>query len=203
MNEEKETKFEALRKKWKAESRKTKQRTNDPGVWIRNAAGKETFWSVNTIKERLKTDDIALKRALERIHSFQTRDEQDHAQTAYSNGEGFNGVDANILTSFHDQLEQKGYLSKKQMELLRKKMVKYARQLFKYSIDNMLKDLGKPIRNGGIGEDNLFEIISYRDYRKKLEEIGQCHLVEWERLKPYLTEEQKEDNETDMVLSGF
>jgi hypothetical protein len=42
---------------------------------------------------------------------------------------GFNGVDAEILTSFAVQIKRFNRLSPKQIEIARKKMGKYARQL--------------------------------------------------------------------------
>jgi hypothetical protein len=89
-------------------------------------------WTTEMVKEKILSDDQALKNALLRIYSFQTEDEKRAHHTTHTNGKGFNGTDAEILTSFAKQLENKGWLSPKQIILARKKMVKYSRQIFEY-----------------------------------------------------------------------
>jgi hypothetical protein len=79
-------------------------------------------------------------RALEVIFERQTADEQDSGQTTHENGIGFNGLDAEILSSFAKQVKRwKGTpegqrrfpvpLSEKQLNIARRKMAKYAGQL--------------------------------------------------------------------------
>ena len=91
-------------------------------------------WTPEAIKEAIITNDKAVKAALLRIYSFQTMEEQDHEQTVESNGKGFNGTDAKILSSFSLQLKTKGWLSPKQIALSRKRLLKYSRQLFMYMV---------------------------------------------------------------------
>lgn len=89
-----------------------------------------TKWSVEIIKEQMKTNDLALVKSMLRIFSFQTEDEKMHEETHASNGKGFNALDAEILSSFCKQYESKHFLTFKQMEIIRKKMPKYASQIF-------------------------------------------------------------------------
>lgn len=88
---------------------------------------------VAVFKEKLGTDPRWALRGLLRIYKEQTPQEQDYEVSAYDNGVGFSGVDAEILTSFAKQYERRGRLSEKQMALVFKKMPKYGSQLLKLS----------------------------------------------------------------------
>lgn len=89
-------------------------------------------WTPERVKESISKSDEAVRRALLRLYSFQTEDEKLALSTHHTNGKGFNGTDAEILSSFADQLLKKGWLSKKQIELSRKKLLKYSRQIFNW-----------------------------------------------------------------------
>jgi hypothetical protein len=89
-------------------------------------------------KEKLETNPAWALRALVVVYNEQTPTEQDYEVTAYTNGVGFTGIDAEILTSFAKQYLNKverfgrtATLSPRQMELLHKKMPKYAGQLYR------------------------------------------------------------------------
>lgn len=99
------------------------------------------------IREKLLTNDEWLVRGLLAIYDCQTSDEQTEEQTKHHNSVGFNGLDAKFLSSLAMQVKQwlkdkeeskknpaiKVFptpLSARQMELLRKKMLKYSGQLF-------------------------------------------------------------------------
>jgi hypothetical protein len=69
------------------------------------------------------------RRALLRIYSNQEADEQLVADTTKRNGVGFTPADAPILTSLAKQMQQRGWLSAKQWEILYKLLPKYAGQL--------------------------------------------------------------------------
>lgn len=90
-------------------------------------------------KEKLATEPAWALRALIRIYEEQTPTEQDYEVTAYHNGVGFTGIDADILTSFAKQYQRKGELSPKQMDLLYKKMPRYAGQLYRLTYPNRKK----------------------------------------------------------------
>ena len=81
------------------------------------------------IKDILLKNDEQVKKALLELFAKQTADEQVQETTKYVNMIGFSGADAFILSSFAKQLTERGYLSPKQMDLLRKRIVKYSKQL--------------------------------------------------------------------------
>lgn len=88
----------------------------------------------------IQTDATVACSALLGLYARQTQDEQEAQATGHDNGQGFNGTDAGILSSFAEQVirnreakkQGKGFptdLSPKQLALLRQKIVKYGRQL--------------------------------------------------------------------------
>lgn len=81
------------------------------------------------IREKLLTNDNWLIRAVLAIFEKQTASEQTQEQTRENNGVGFNGTDANILSSFAKFYTARGFLSAKQLAIARRKMPKYAGQL--------------------------------------------------------------------------
>ena len=93
-------------------------------------------WTPALVKERINTSDQVLKNALLRLYTFQTEEEKQHSDTHESNGLGFNGTDAHILSEFAKQLLSKGWLSPKQIAIARKKLPKYSRQIFNYIADS-------------------------------------------------------------------
>ncbi len=94
-------------------------------------------WTVEGIKELLGKSNKAVERAVLCIYERQTADEKAVGETNHQNGVGFNASDAELLTSFAAQINKKvanggalgNCLSPKQLELARKKMPRYARQL--------------------------------------------------------------------------
>ena len=81
------------------------------------------------LKERLAQDDRWTLRALTVVYRNQTADEQRAQQTIEHNGIGFSGPDAEILSSFARQYQQRGSLSPRQMNVLRRKIPSYAGQV--------------------------------------------------------------------------
>ena len=90
-----------------------------------------TIWTKETILAKLDSSDEMIKRSLLRLYAEQTADEQAMGATSESNGYGFNGIDAEFLSSVAKFLTDKGYLSPKQLDFTRKKLRKYAGQLAK------------------------------------------------------------------------
>lgn len=86
-------------------------------------------WTEEEIKTLVQTNDKVLYGALKNLYAQQTKDEQDMAETREANGMGFNGVDANFLTSVAQFLARTGFLTDKQKVVTRKKLVKYTKQL--------------------------------------------------------------------------
>ena len=93
---------------------------------------KNKAWSCEDIKELLKRNDKAVERAITLLYSFQTYDEQKYGHTGENNGVGFNRLDANILSSFAEQLNKGRKLSSKQIAIARPKLMKYTKQIFNY-----------------------------------------------------------------------
>ncbi len=85
------------------------------------------------IKAKVAVDAKWAIRGLLRIYADQTADEQAVGDTCVHNGVGFSGIDGVILSSFASQIESGRNMSEKQMNLIFKKMPKYAMQLEKAS----------------------------------------------------------------------
>lgn len=86
-------------------------------------------WDKSRITTLLLTNDKALHKAIIKIYERQTADEQAYGATLVYNNIGFNGVDAQIMSSFARQLMEKGFLSPKQKAIALKKMPKYWAQI--------------------------------------------------------------------------
>ena len=85
--------------------------------------------TVETIRNLLSQNDEAVRRALIAINNRQTHVEQRVGRTIENNGRGWNGRDAELMSSFADQLQRRGWLSFKQMCIARRRLMKYAGQL--------------------------------------------------------------------------
>lgn len=81
------------------------------------------------IKGMLLSNPNWLMRGIVAIFEKQTWDEQQTETTKEHNGVGFNGVDAELLSSFAKQIKAGRTLSTKQLHFAQKKMPKYAGQL--------------------------------------------------------------------------
>jgi hypothetical protein len=88
-------------------------------------------WTKDEIKDLMDRRDDVLITCMVRIYNQQTETEQSYGETTEANGVGFNGCDANILSSFCVFYSERGYLSSRQIEIARKKMKKYAGQVTK------------------------------------------------------------------------
>ncbi len=92
--------------------------------------------------------DMARIKALLWIYKFQTDEEKNSETTQSINGVGFTGIDGNILSSFAKQVIEKSFLSDKQLQILRKKIIKYENQMVKIS---------NAIQKGEMQKDPLIE----------------------------------------------
>lgn len=88
-------------------------------------------WTKENMKEILAKYDDQVCKAVVKIYEYQTADEQRAGETKENNGVGFNGADAQIMSSFAEFYKKRGYLSPKQLMIARKKIMKYAAQLAK------------------------------------------------------------------------
>ena len=90
-------------------------------------------------KEQIKTNIVEniswTIRTLEVLYSRQTSDEQMNQSTTHQNSRGFNSTDSFILTSFAQQVQKRRQynnpvlLSEKQLDICKKKLPKYWRQI--------------------------------------------------------------------------
>ena len=87
----------------------------------------------NLFKTKLGTDANWAVKGMLKIYEFQTATEQQIGTTKDHNDVGFSGCDAEILSSFCEQVKKGRTLSEKQMALVFKKMPKYWNQLSKLS----------------------------------------------------------------------
>ena len=81
------------------------------------------------IQALIDRNDKAVLRGIVAIYAYQTAAEQASAMTCEENGVGFSGCDAELLSSFAEQIKARGSLSQKQMVYGRKKIRRYWRQL--------------------------------------------------------------------------
>lgn len=81
------------------------------------------------IKKMIANNDEWAKRALVVIYGFQEDSEKCNYSTTAKNGVGFTGADAEFLSKMAKTLLDKKYLSPKQLDVVKQRMVKYARQL--------------------------------------------------------------------------
>jgi len=93
------------------------------------------------VKMMLSTNKKWTTRALLKIYECQTVIEQTSRSTLMWNGIGFSGCDAEILSSFAEQMKAGANLSEKQMSILFKKMPKYWNQIITLSDINKLNVL--------------------------------------------------------------
>lgn len=95
-------------------------------------------WTKEMIKDLIFKNDVAVYRGIVAIYERQTQDEKLDPGAHHHNGVGFSGIDAGIMSSFAEQIirfnndknpKYKNPLSPKQLELARKKIARYSRQL--------------------------------------------------------------------------
>jgi hypothetical protein len=89
----------------------------------------QKIWTAEEIKVLLAESDKAVARAILAIYNLQTADEQSIKETTEHNGVGYNGVDANFMSSLAQFYQSKGFLTAGQLKYGRKAIMKYAGQL--------------------------------------------------------------------------
>lgn len=91
----------------------------------------EKKWTKEEIREKLQQSDKWLYGAIVAIYDKQTTEEQNIEATVKSNGVGFTGADARLMSYLAKWVKQHGRLNEKWKEVARKKMLKYSGQLAK------------------------------------------------------------------------
>lgn len=93
---------------------------------------------IKALRNQLERNASVAAKACTRIFEYQTAAEQETESTRFYNRVGFTGSDAGILSSFAKQINRGRQLSEKQNYILKKRMLKYAGQLVKQSIEKGL-----------------------------------------------------------------
>ena len=88
----------------------------------------------NAIREQITTKDAQAIKALLRIFEFQTFNEQNSKSVISRNNVGFTVDDATFLTNLVKRYNAKHYLTEYQMNVLKRKIGKYAGQLLRLAI---------------------------------------------------------------------
>lgn len=86
-------------------------------------------WTVEEIKNLLKTDDLFVIRSLLKLYSYQTYEEKQSGETKMDNGVGFNGADANRLSKVSRDTLRTYTIGVGMVNFVRSKIMKYAKQL--------------------------------------------------------------------------
>lgn len=89
-------------------------------------------WDKDSLRDLLNKNDVAVKRAILLIYSFQTDEEKCFGATKTVNGKGFSKFDVEILSSYAVQLQRGHDLSLAQMYVARPKIKKYVGQILQY-----------------------------------------------------------------------
>lgn len=87
------------------------------------------IWTEEEIKRLIQENDKVLYGALLKLYGEQTADEQTAGETKHYNGRGFNGADSRFLSSVAEFLKKRGFLTPKQKAAVRRRLVKYNKQL--------------------------------------------------------------------------
>jgi hypothetical protein len=113
--------------------------------------------------DQMECDDHFLIGCLMTIYDFQEEDEKATESTRHLNSVGFNALDAGIMSSFAEFYNRAGFLTPKQLNLTRRTMKKYSRQLLGASPiqPRHIKKKGEEILKGQIKPKQL-EILSQR-----------------------------------------
>jgi hypothetical protein len=88
---------------------------------------------IEFIRTKISTDTRWAQRALETIYKNQTEDEKRAEDVKHNNLIGFTTADGRILSGMASFLKRNGYLTERQMNVVFKRIPKYAGQLFRQS----------------------------------------------------------------------
>lgn len=88
-------------------------------------------WTNEEIKALLLNNDVMVVKSVVKLYQLQTIDEQKSGETNHKNSVGFNGIDSRFLSSCARFAMQTGYLSPKQIAIVRRKIIKYTGQITK------------------------------------------------------------------------
>lgn len=89
------------------------------------------MYTEQIIVDKINTNQAWLERAIVAIFEFQTRDEQNTESTHWRNNVGFNAGDAHKLSYYAKWIRSGKHLDGKHLEIARKRIIKYRKQLTK------------------------------------------------------------------------
>jgi hypothetical protein len=104
----------------------------------------------NYFKRNLATNAAWAVRGMLKIYSYQTASEQSCQQTHDRNDMGFSGCDAEILSSFSQQVQRGRTLSDKQLAIVYRKMPRYWKQLYNAVETDKLPKLIENVMKGQV-----------------------------------------------------
>lgn len=87
------------------------------------------IWTKDEIKNLILTNDKMVIRSVLKLYEYQTESEKLSYDSNIINGVGFNSFDAPFLTDIVKKIHNNVKLTKNQIFILRKKMLKYSNQL--------------------------------------------------------------------------
>jgi len=93
------------------------------------------------IQHKLDTNDMWMYTALTRLYDKQTFEEKVYDEVLEKNKVGFNGVDADLLSSYAKQYENKKFLTPTQKKWCRAKIKKYWEQIWNISDQKRMLEL--------------------------------------------------------------
>ena len=88
-------------------------------------------WTKAEITNLLKTNNTMVEHSLKELYAYQTVAEKAYQTTEEDNKMGFNKPDSRILSRIAEWYLKTGFLTEKQMKLVRSRIMKYAGQLTK------------------------------------------------------------------------
>lgn len=88
----------------------------------------------NELSKLIDSSDEWAVGALVRLYQFQTQDEQQAHRTDHLNECGFNSFDAGVLSSIAEYYQNKGYLTPRQLMLIKSALKKYINQLLRVGV---------------------------------------------------------------------
>lgn len=91
--------------------------------------------TVETIRQKIDTDQKWLERGILAIYARQTSSEKAAGETNVHNGQGFTAFDARTMTYYANWIRSGRSLSGKHLEKARRRMRKYAKQLLLISME--------------------------------------------------------------------
>lgn len=106
----------------------------------------EQYFNENEIKEMLLYNNSALMKSLLLLYEYQTEEEKIIGESCSKNNVGFNKYDSTILTKYSKEIKDKGGLYKNQIKELRKRILKYNKQITKIINNKKAKEEGVQLK---------------------------------------------------------